>query len=126
MLSLLSGIKAYLYAAVGAVVLALSVTVYVQHIKIEAKNGAISALETRLTVSNQSIEDLLKTVKDVNDQISKKEKSDLTKQATIKANLQYIAKQDQSLEALEAKLKNRVSVTVCPVPKDLKDAWNAL
>jgi len=126
MLEFLNGIKAYLYAGVAAIVLALSVTVYVQHVKIDGKNDKIKAVNTKLSVSNQSVTDLTKALKDVKDQFAQKEKDDLAKQATIAANLAHIAEQDKSLESMEARLKVRKSTSNCPIPKDLKDAWNNL
>jgi septal ring factor EnvC (AmiA/AmiB activator) len=126
MLEFLSGIKNYLYAGVAAILLALSVTVYVQHVKIEGKNDKIKAVNTELSVSNQSVKDLTKSLKDVGDQLAQKEKDDLAKQATIAANLVRIAEQDKSLESMEARLKARKSGSNCPIPKDLNDAWNNL
>lgn len=126
MLEFLNGIKAYLYAAAGAILLALSVTVYVQHVKIESKNDKIKAVNTELSVSNQSVTDLTKAIKDVRDQLAQKEKDDLAKQATIAANLARIAEQDKSLESMEARLKARKPTSNCPIPKDLSDAWNNL
>lgn len=126
MLEFLNGIKAYLYAGVAALVLALGVTVYVQHVKIDSKNDKIKAVNTELSVSNQSVTDLTKALKDVKDQLAQKEKDDLAKQATIRANLAHIAEQDKSLESLEARLRTRKPTTVCPVPKDLSDAWDHL
>lgn len=126
MLEFLSGIKTYLYAGVAAILLALSVTVYVQHVKIEGKNDKIKAVNTELSVSNQSVTDLTKAIKDVRDQLAQKEKDDLAKQATIAANLARIAEQDKSLESMEARLKARKSASNCPIPKDLNNAWNNL
>ena len=126
MLEFLNGIKVYLYAGVAAILLALSVTVYVQHVKIEGKNDKIKAVNTELSVSNQSVTDLTKTIKDVRDQLAQKEKDDLAKQATIAANLARIAEQDKSLESMEARLKARKSASNCSIPKDLNDAWNNL
>lgn len=126
MLEFLSGIKTYLYAGVTAILLALSVTVYVQHVKIESKNDKIKAVNTELSVSNQSVTDLTKAIKDVRDQLAQKEKDDLAKQATIAANLARIAEQDKSLESMEARLRARKTGSNCPIPKDLKDAWNNL
>ncbi len=126
MLEFLNGIKVYLYAGVAAILLALSVTVYVQHVKIEGKNDKIKAVNTELSVSNQSVTDLTKSLKDVGAQLAQKEKDDLAKQATIKANLAHIAEQDKSLESMEARLKARKSGSNCPIPKDLNDAWNNL
>lgn len=126
MLEFLSGIKAYLYAGASAIILALSVTVYVQHVKIEGKNDKIKAVNTELSVSNQSVTDLTKSLKDVGAQLAQKEKDDLAKQATIAANLKAIAERDKTLEGMEARLKARPSKSNCPIPKDLKDAWNTL
>jgi septal ring factor EnvC (AmiA/AmiB activator) len=126
MLEFLNGVKVYLYAGVAAILLALSVTVYVQHVKIEGKNDKIKAVNTELSVSNQSVTDLTKSLKDVGAQLAQKEKDDLAKQATIKANLAHIAEQDKSLESMEARLKARTSGSNCPIPKDLNDAWNNL
>ena len=126
MLELLSGIKAYLYVGAAAIILTLSVTVYVQHVKIEGKNDKIKAVNTELSVSNQSVADLTKALKDVQDQLAQAERDNLAKQATITANLARIAEQNKSLEGLEARLKARKSTTNCPIPKDLNDAWNSL
>lgn len=126
MLEFLSGIKAYLYAGAAAIILALSVTVYVQHVKIESKNDKIKAVNTELSVSNQSVTDLTKSLKDVGAQLAQKEKDDLAKQATIAANLRVISEKDKSLESMEARLKARKPTSNCPIPKDLKDAWNTL
>ena len=126
MLEFLSGIKAYLYAGAAAIILALSVTVYVQHVKIEGKNDKIKSVNTELSVSNQSVTDLTKSLKDVGAQLAQKEKDDLAKQATIAANLKAIAQRDKTLEGMEARLKSRPSGSKCPIPKDLKDAWNTL
>lgn len=126
MLEFLNGIKVYLYAGVAAILLALSVTVYVQHVKIEGKNDKIKAVNTELSVSNQSVTDLTKSLKDVGAQLAQKEKDDLAKQTAIKANLAHIAEQDKSLESMEARLKARKSGSNCPIPKDLNDAWNNL
>lgn len=126
MLEFLSGIKAYLYAGAAAIILALSVTVYVQHVKIEGKNDKIKSVNTELSVSNQSVTDLTKSLKDVGAQFAQKEKDDLAKQATIAANLKAIEQRDKTLESMEARLKVRPSASNCPIPKDLQDAWNTL
>jgi len=126
MLEFLSGIKAYLYAGAATIILALSVTVYVQHVKIDGKNDKIKAVNTELSVSNQSVKDLAKSLKDVGDQLAAKEKDDLAKQATIAANLKAIAEKDLSFKSMEARLKARKSTSNCPIPKDLNDAWNNL
>jgi septal ring factor EnvC (AmiA/AmiB activator) len=126
MLEFLSGIKAYLYAGAAAIILTLSVTVYVQHVKIDGKNDKIKAVNTELSVSNQSVKDLTKSLKDVGDQLAAKEKDDLAKQATIAANLKAIAEKDKSFKSMEAHLKARKSTSNCPIPKDLNDAWNNL
>jgi uncharacterized membrane protein YhiD involved in acid resistance len=126
MLEFLSGIKAYLYAGAAAIILVLSVTVYVQHVKIEGKNDKIKAVNTELSVSNQSVTDLTKSLKDVGAQLAQKEKDDFAKQAIIAANLKAIAQKDKTLEGMEARLKARPSTSNCPIPKDLKDAWNTL
>ena len=126
MLEFLSGIKTYTYAGVAAILLALSITVYVQHVKIEGKNDKIRAVNTELSISNQSVTDLTKAIQDVREQLAQKEKDDLAKQATIAANLARIAEQDKSLESMEARLKARKSGSNCPIPKDLNDAWNNL
>jgi septal ring factor EnvC (AmiA/AmiB activator) len=126
MLKFLSGIQGYLYAGVAAIILALSVTVYVQHVKIDGKNDKIKAVNTELSVSNQSVKDLTKSLKDVGDQLAQKEKDDIAKQATIAANLKAIAEKDKSLESMEVRLKARKTTSNCPIPKDLNDAWNNL
>lgn len=126
MLEFLSGIKAYLYAGAAAIILALSVTVYVQHVKIGGKNDKIKSVNTALSVSNQSVTDLTKSLKNVGAQLAQKEKDDLAKQATIAANLKAIAERDKTLEGMEARLKARPSTSNYPIPKDLKDAWNTL
>jgi septal ring factor EnvC (AmiA/AmiB activator) len=126
MLKFLSGIQGYLYAAVAAIILALSVTVYVQHVKIDGKNDKIKAVNTELSVSNQSVKGLTKSLKDVGDQLAQKEKDDIAKQATIAANLKAIAEKDKPLESMEARLKARKTTSNCPIPKDLNDAWNNL
>lgn len=126
MLEFLNGIKAYLYAGVAAIVLALGVTVYVQHTKIEAKNDRIKAIGTELSVSNQSITDLTASLKSVRDQLTAKEREEQRVQAEIAANLRRIQEQDRSLEALETRLRQRPSTSTCPIPEDLKDAWHNL
>lgn len=126
MLKFLSGIKSYLYMGTAVIILALSVTVYVQRVKIEGKNDKIKSLNTELSVSNQSVTDLTKSLKDVGAQLAQKEKDDLAKQATIAANLKAIAQRDKTLEGMEARLKTRPSASNCPIPEDLKDAWNNL
>ncbi len=126
MLEFLNGIRAYLYAGVAAIVLALGVTVYVQHVKIDSKNERIKSLGTELSVSNQSITDLTNSLTQVRNQLVAKEREEQRKQAEIAANLRRIQEQDRSLEALETRLRQRPSTTNCPIPEDLKDAWRNL
>ena len=126
MLEFLNGIKAYLYAGVSAIVLALGVTVYVQHTKIEGKNDRIKALGTELSVSNQSVTDLTNSLKGVRDQLVAKEREEQRVQAQVAANLRRIQEQDRSLESLEARLRQRPSTSTCPIPEDLKDEWRNL
>lgn len=126
MLEFLSGIKTYLYAGVAALVLALGVTVYIQHTEIESKNDRIKALGIELSVSNQSITDLTNSLKEVRDQLTIKEREEQRVQAEIAANLRRIRAQDRSLEALEVRLRQRPSTSTCLVPEDLKNAWRNL
>jgi septal ring factor EnvC (AmiA/AmiB activator) len=123
---ILSELKAYIYAGIAALILGLSITIYVQHVRLGADKDRIKAVATELNVSNQSVTDLTKALEDVKNQLAQKERDDLAKQATIEANLKSIAQRDRSLEAVEAQLKNRKSDSNCPIPKDLQDAWNTL
>lgn len=126
MLEFLSGIKTYLYAGVAAIVLALGITVYVQHVRIDSKNERIKSLGTELSVSNQSVTDLTNSLTQVRNELVAKEREEQRKQAEIAANLRRIREQDRSLEAMEARLRQRPSASSCPVPEDLKNAWRNL
>lgn len=126
MLEFLNGIKTYLYAGVAAIVLALGITVYVQHVKIDGKNERIKSLGTELSVSNQSVTDLTNSLTGVRNQLIAKEREEQRKQAEIAANLRRIREQDRSLEAMELRLRQRPSTSNCTIPEDLKNAWRNL
>lgn len=126
MLEFLNGIKTYLYVGVAAIVLALGVTAYVQHTKIEAKNDRIKAIGIELSVSNQSVTDLTNSLTQVRNQLVAKEREEQRVQAEIATNLRRIQEQDRSLEALEARLRQRPSTSNCPIPEDLNNAWHNL
>lgn len=126
MLEFLNGIKTYLYAGVAATVLALGITVYVQHVKIDGKNERIKSLGTEISVSNQSVADLTNSLTGVRNQLTAKEREEQRKQAEIAANLRRIREQDRSLEAMELRLRQRSSTSNCTVPEDLENAWRNL
>lgn len=126
MVTSLNVLKPYLYGLAAAVLLFLCSVIAIQHNKIEYRNLKIKNEETELSISNQSITDVTKALKDVGNQLHQKELDDTAKQATIKANLVKIAEQDRTLEDIESRLKARKSVSNCPIPKDLQDAWNSL
>ena len=126
MLSLLTGIKGYLYGALGAVFLLMGITVYVEHLRIESKNKEISALILENKVSNQSVADLTNSLVSVNLQLTQKAKDDASKQALIEKGLSDIKQKDAYLTSLQGSLLSRKSSSSCPVPKDLENAWSQL
>jgi ABC-type tungstate transport system substrate-binding protein len=121
-----SEIKTYLYAAVGVLILGLSITIAFQHQKIVAEKHEVSELNTKLTASNSSVTALTKALQEVSAQLQAAHEADVKKQAEVDVAIKVVRDKDKSLERLEATLKERKPETDCKTPKDLKDAWNNL
>jgi peptidoglycan hydrolase CwlO-like protein len=126
MLSILSPYKAYLYAAVGVIFLGLSVSLYVEHLRLKAANAEVSKVRTELSVSNASVTSLSNELEKLNTQLQDNAAAEKQKQDEIHQRLLEIKKQQAGLDKLESQLKNRQPTTNVPIPKDLQNAWNNL
>jgi|SRR6185312_1577747 len=120
------GIKSYLYGSIAAIVLALTITIYVQHTTIISKNQTIEAMSTKLNVSNQSITDMTTALNSLNAELVAARDSELKKQAEIESILKDVDVKNKSLSDLQHQLQGRKTISNCHMPKDLSDAWNSL
>lgn len=117
----LTGARWYVMGGLIAVVLALSVTVYVQYQKVRAVEAEKGQVELALSVSNASIEGLTETLRKVNEVLQAKEKSEKALLLEVQEKLKQQAVSDKKYTDLAAKLR------AGPVTeKEIQDAWDVL
>lgn len=120
----LDAIKVYLYGAIAALVLGLSITIYIQHQEVGRYKAIANSARVSLSVSNASIADLKSKLDTTTKTLEANQKAQDQKQAEVAARLKQAEDSDKARIDLEKKLKSRPTTLHCAVPKDLTDAWN--
>lgn len=124
--SWLSGVSTYVMAGLGAFSLVLSGGLYVEHLRLKAVSSDYTVAKADLKTSGQSITGLETSLGQINSQLTAEQTAEQKQKDDTAAALRVVAEKDKGLVSLQAELQARKSLSNCPVPKDLNDAWNVL
>lgn len=116
------------YLVVGLLIIAVVSTVgwYIRGIRLESAEAKAETAAVQLSVSNQSIVSMKGEFDKITKLLTDSALAEAAKQEKITDELNAIREINKSRIVFENALRNRKSITDCPLPKDLQDAWNRL
>lgn len=124
----LVGIWRYVAATLALAAVLFGVLAGIQTSRLHTANAKLDTVQTKLDVSNASIDDLSKQLKQVLLDLQTAQVHDQQSQEALHQALVVQQQKDQSLVQLEEKLRNNTngSRDPTPIPEDIVDAWKAL